>query len=517
MKLDDVIQQPGQMERIQQNSVLGRMNVARVGTVVKYDSETKCVDVQLDVRDLHSKSDPPILTGVPVIFLGSYVCNVFPGDECVVIFADSSIDGWWQTGKISNPVTGRRHDLSDGFALVGVHSLQNAWKGINLDEILPKKADIVSITSAENWGDVWGEISAMIPGTTLTLYADASAVSIIAGETRSTSWGGTITRESETDFTFIARYGPNNVLIAKLTDASSSGATYAQSDVSAILGGKLDKANVYNGLDKAAEGFALDARQGKVLNDNIEKLDAEKARVIVFTDEDNTWQKMWAKINALENGETAAFYCYSDVASVFTSGVNSNTMAGTISRYSGSTFGGTIRLGSSGNGVGVFWLSNASASSAGSFSLRNVGSELSGKVNTSAVVNNHTTTEAGYVLDARQGKTIYDRIDTRVVGQRLYIPVTGKETQQSVRIDVEGGAYFVILQLPGVNRTWVGIIYVNGSGTVTFAQINTAQTGITVTTSGTYRFYANFTYTSDTNIHMVAIPLRNNTVPVFHE
>lgn len=30
---------------------------------------------------------------------------------------------------------------------------------------------------------------------------------------------------------------------------------------------KLDKANVYNGIDKAEAGYALDARQGKALND----------------------------------------------------------------------------------------------------------------------------------------------------------------------------------------------------------------------------------------------------------
>lgn len=32
---------------------------------------------------------------------------------------------------------------------------------------------------------------------------------------------------------------------------------------------KLDKANVYNGLDKTVEGYALDARQGNTLNDKI--------------------------------------------------------------------------------------------------------------------------------------------------------------------------------------------------------------------------------------------------------
>ena len=40
----------------------------------------------------------------------------------------------------------------------------------------------------------------------------------------------------------------------------------------AALALKLDKASVYNGLDKTAEGFALDARQGKVLKDGQDDL-----------------------------------------------------------------------------------------------------------------------------------------------------------------------------------------------------------------------------------------------------
>lgn len=40
-------------------------------------------------------------------------------------------------------------------------------------------------------------------------------------------------------------------------------------DTVTALGNKFDKANVYNGLDKTADGFALDARQGKALNDAI--------------------------------------------------------------------------------------------------------------------------------------------------------------------------------------------------------------------------------------------------------
>ena len=43
-------------------------------------------------------------------------------------------------------------------------------------------------------------------------------------------------------------------------------------DTVTALGNKFDKANVYNGLDKTADGFALDARQGKALNDKVSKV-----------------------------------------------------------------------------------------------------------------------------------------------------------------------------------------------------------------------------------------------------
>lgn len=143
MKLDDIIQQPGQKELIQQASILGRINVSRPGKVVRYDETTKCVDVQQTVRDLNSKNPPPLLTNVPVIFFGGFTYNINVGDECIVLFADTSTDGWWQTGNVSSPATGRRHDLSDGFALVGVHSLPNAGKGMNLND----KIDELSETS----------------------------------------------------------------------------------------------------------------------------------------------------------------------------------------------------------------------------------------------------------------------------------------------------------------------------------------------------------------------------------
>jgi hypothetical protein len=51
---------------------------------------------------------------------GGYLLTlpIKPGDECLVVFADMCIDAWWQQGGVQNQVERRRHDLSDGFAIL---------------------------------------------------------------------------------------------------------------------------------------------------------------------------------------------------------------------------------------------------------------------------------------------------------------------------------------------------------------------------------------------------------------
>lgn len=70
--------------------------------------------------------DLPILPDVPVVFPGgggfALTFPVAAGDECLVVFASRCIDAWWQSGGVGEPMEPRMHDLSDGFALVGVRS-----------------------------------------------------------------------------------------------------------------------------------------------------------------------------------------------------------------------------------------------------------------------------------------------------------------------------------------------------------------------------------------------------------
>ena len=64
----------------------------------------------------------PEIFDVPLIFLSSNqgISITFPvkeEDECLLFFADTCIDTWWQSGGIQSQFEERRHDMSDCFCL----------------------------------------------------------------------------------------------------------------------------------------------------------------------------------------------------------------------------------------------------------------------------------------------------------------------------------------------------------------------------------------------------------------
>lgn len=77
----------------------------------------------------------PLLLDCPVQFPGGGGCTLtFPvkkGDECLVVFASRCIDAWWYSGGVQPQAEMRMHDLSDGFALVGVRSQPRVLAGVS--------------------------------------------------------------------------------------------------------------------------------------------------------------------------------------------------------------------------------------------------------------------------------------------------------------------------------------------------------------------------------------------------
>lgn len=128
------------------------LRVAIPGIIRSWNAATQTVSVQAAIseqivcnsesfRRKHGANKGfeklPELQDIPIVWprSGGYMIT-FPisvGDECLVIFSDTCIDSWWQDGcplgedgeyVSQNAMSERRHDLSDGFALIGPWSQQ---------------------------------------------------------------------------------------------------------------------------------------------------------------------------------------------------------------------------------------------------------------------------------------------------------------------------------------------------------------------------------------------------------
>ena len=131
-------EQPGSLtpeeRELFRRELLSSLHCALPGIVTAFDPITQTVTVQPAMRSrLSGSSDTlllPLIHDVPVFFPGSrraaLTFPIEPGDECLLIFADSAIDRWFETGEAEAPDSTRHHDLSDAFAFVGFRSRHNA-------------------------------------------------------------------------------------------------------------------------------------------------------------------------------------------------------------------------------------------------------------------------------------------------------------------------------------------------------------------------------------------------------
>lgn len=112
------------------------------GIVQSFDAAAMTVTVQPTILAQLTRENEtfesvalPLLLDCPVIFpCGGGFTLTFPitaGDECLVIFASRCIDAWWQSGGLQPQAEFRMHDLSDGFALVGVRSQLRVIPGVS--------------------------------------------------------------------------------------------------------------------------------------------------------------------------------------------------------------------------------------------------------------------------------------------------------------------------------------------------------------------------------------------------
>lgn len=136
LTLKEQLEDPNEMYHTMAKDAATNLRVAMPGIIQSYDESSQTVTVQPAIREnvrLNGNvtdTEMPLLVDVPVYFpSGGGYSLTFPvvaGDECLVVFADSCIDAWWQSGGVQGQLDKRRHDLSDGFAFVGFKSQSNA-------------------------------------------------------------------------------------------------------------------------------------------------------------------------------------------------------------------------------------------------------------------------------------------------------------------------------------------------------------------------------------------------------
>lgn len=192
------------------------LRVAAPGIIQSVDFMRQTCTVQLAIRERLNDNgnlswdEIPLLLDVPFfIYSGGGYCvtlPISPGDDCLVVFGDNCIDAWWQNGGVQNQVERRRHDLSDGFAIVGFRSQPQVVPGYS-----PSTAQI-----RNKAGDTYVEIS----GDTINIKA-AGGVNIDSGSSVSVS-------------------SANNMKIdsgAALNMSSQAGSTFSGANISIGSGG----------------------------------------------------------------------------------------------------------------------------------------------------------------------------------------------------------------------------------------------------------------------------------------
>ena len=106
--------------------------------VVEFDSARNTVDVQpVNMTKLSVDKEPelaPILNHIPVHYFGAadlwLTIEPEPGDHCIVMVSDRSIDNWKNEGAIISPDTTRHHDATDGIAIFGLNPYPKAIEAI---------------------------------------------------------------------------------------------------------------------------------------------------------------------------------------------------------------------------------------------------------------------------------------------------------------------------------------------------------------------------------------------------
>jgi len=126
---------------------------AAPGIIKSFDRVKQTVTVQLVIKERFTNEDGTTedvkvkpLYDVPIFMprAGNFILTmpIAVGDECLVVFGDNCYDTWYQNGGEENLQNEkRRHDLSDGFAIVGIWSQPRKVSNYSTDSAVLRNLD----------------------------------------------------------------------------------------------------------------------------------------------------------------------------------------------------------------------------------------------------------------------------------------------------------------------------------------------------------------------------------------
>lgn len=113
-------------------TLLSNINCIQIGKISKINNDQTC---EIEIQFLRRLADGTTKKYTPLVDCPYFVLNggssyidmpISKGDYCLVLFNDRNIDDWWDTGNVAVPADTRKHDFSDGIALVGINPRDKA-------------------------------------------------------------------------------------------------------------------------------------------------------------------------------------------------------------------------------------------------------------------------------------------------------------------------------------------------------------------------------------------------------
>jgi len=129
MKPDDILPADTlSLLEAQKADIFSTFHCIQIGKIEKVTAADQTVEVTLQIKRPAADGTSaaiPLLVDVPYFVLQggeAYIdMPIKAGDYCIVLFNDRDIDTWWSTANMADPATNRKHDLSDGMAIVGIN------------------------------------------------------------------------------------------------------------------------------------------------------------------------------------------------------------------------------------------------------------------------------------------------------------------------------------------------------------------------------------------------------------